>query len=218
MSMRNTARTATVRRHRRAAPAAITPVALLLVPFLLGGCASGGSGLKNPFRGPTEAGFMSLVQHNCGSEVIGGQPISTLIKSNTSFRQLTSRLYQGDISNDAFMNLLLQEYPAPDANIPATGCVVDQLNRCFATKCGGGTAEPPDDIAAQQIDATRNANVEELPKRNVEAVDSMIDAAPEPSVPEQLGPLPSQDPSVINPSMMNTEPESVQKIEEPSKP
>ncbi len=194
--------------------AAMAPIALLLLSGLLGGCASGGAGVKNPLRGPSETRFMTLVKQNCGSELVGGQTISSLLASDTTLRQLTTRLYKGGISNDEFVNLLLQQYPADDANIPATGCVVDQLSRCLSGNCDSRPAESPDEIAAQAMVAERDEGIEELRPADREAVETMIDNVDSTPV-EPMEPLPSQDPSVISPGAAT---ETASEIKEPSKP
>lgn len=194
--------------------AAMAPIALLLLGGLLGGCASGGAGVKNPLRGPSQARFMTLVKQNCGGELVGGQPISSLLASDTTFRQLTARLYRGDISNDELVNLLLQQYPADDANIPATGCVVDQLSRCLSGNCDARPVESPDEIAAQAMVAERDAGIEELRPADRTAVETMIDNVDSTPV-EPMEPLPSQDPSVIAPG---TATETATEIKEPGKP
>ena len=177
--------------------AVIIPTALLLVPCLLAGCASGG--VKNPFAGPTEARFTTLVKQNCGAQQVGGQSVSSLLASDSTFRQLTTRLYKGRISNDEFVNLLMQQYPSDDANIPATGCVVDQLARCFSSKCEPGPVQSPDAIAAGAMVAERDQTIDELPPADRAAVETMstnFDSTPA----EPVEPLPSKDPSVLAPS------------------
>ncbi len=184
----------------------------LIMPILLTGCASGG--VKNPFRGPSEARFTALVERNCGNELVGGQAMSSLLASDTSFRQLTSRLYQGGVSNDEYVNLLMQQYPAADANIPATGCVVDQLARCLAGNCDASPAESPDAIDAQEMIAERDAGIDEVRPADRDAVETMIedvDSTPA----EPVEPLPSQDPAVL---ASGTPSETATEIEEPDKP
>lgn len=157
--------------------AKIVPAALLL--SLLGGCSS-----DNPmhhalrksvsFGGPTEAGFTELVERNCGEESVGGQRIASLIQSDTTFRQLTSKLYRGDLSTDAFTDQLLQEYPAADANIPATGCIARQLNACLSSDCDGGPVATPDSIESDEIEATRDESLEGLPAAERDEVDELL--------------------------------------------
>lgn len=194
MPYRRTARKSKL--HTVVAPAA-------LLALMLGGCAADNpmrgalrDSIGSPFGGPTEQGFHSLVRKHCGDQFVGGQTVATLLGSDTTFRQLTGRLYRGDISNDAFMNLLLQEYPAADANIPTTGCIVRQLNTCFNTSCDGRPAEPADAIAAQDIDTARQQNLDELPAADPEAVEAMIEGDSGAGI-DDIGPLPSQDPGVL---------------------
>lgn len=212
----------TVRPDRaRFAPAAAARTRALAIAAIaaIAGCTSDNpmqgalrESIGNPFGGPTEAGFASLVRSNCGDRLVGGQRLATLMDGDTAFRQLTSRLYRGDISNDAFMNVLLQEHPAPDANIPATGCVIEQLNTCFNTRCNGRPAASPDDIAAEQIDAARQANLDELPAADIDAVDAMVDESDRAAA-VRMDPLPSEDPS-----MLDTGPGPVERMGEPRRP
>jgi hypothetical protein len=176
---------------------------LLLAALLLGGCASDNPMSKalqhnmgNLFSGPNEAGFLALVADNCGAEVVGGESVATLMDSDTTFRQLSARLFRGDISTDAFTNMLLQEYPAADANIPATGCVANQLNQCFNTRCDGRPAEPADDIAAADMVATRDEDLDAVPVADRDAVDAMIEEADREAAAD-IGPLPSEDPGIL---------------------
>lgn len=194
--------------RRAAAPAA----ALLLL--LLAGCAADNpmrgalrESIGNPFGGPTEQGFQSLVRKHCGDRMVGGQTVAELMASDTTFRQLTGRLYRGDISNDAFMKLVLDEYPAADANIPTTGCVVRQLDICFNSRCDGSTAESPDAVAAQDIDAMRQANRDELPDADLEGLETLGngDVATTP------------DPMAVSPSGAPA-PETATEIADPDQP
>jgi hypothetical protein len=164
-------------RHRAAFATAITSTALVL--SLLGGCSTDNPmhhALRNSlsFGGPTEAGFNKMVERGCGQEYVGGQSVATLMTSDTSFRQLTARLYRGDISTDAFTNQLLQEYPAADANIPATGCIAKQLNTCLSSSCDGGPVVGPDSIEADRIDADRDRALDGLPPAERAQVDELI--------------------------------------------
>jgi hypothetical protein len=101
--------------------------------------------LKNPFQGPTEAGFLDLVRHYCADFSIGNQAVDGLLAGDQAFRTLTTKLYGGDISNDEYINRVLDLYPADDANIPATGCIIDQLQNCYTGRCEvtSGDSAPP---------------------------------------------------------------------------
>jgi hypothetical protein len=189
----------TRQRPARSVPAPAAAVALLALA-LLGGCAA-----DNPMRGalrdsvgplfggPSEAGFVALVDQNCGEKLVGGETVATLMERDTTFRQLTSRLYTGDISKDGFTNQLLQEYPAADANIPATGCIARALDTCLSTRCDGRPAASPDDIAAEQMVAEQDLGLEEVPAADRDAVDAMIEAADREAAGEVV-PLPSEVP------------------------
>ncbi len=194
---------------------------LALVGLLLGGCASDNpmqdalrESLGSRFGGPSEQGFQSLVREHCGEQLVGGQRVATLLDRDTTFRQLTARLYSGDISNDGFTNQLLQEYPAPDANIPVTGCVVNQLNACLTSRCDGRPAPSADDIASREIDATREQNLQEFSATDLDAIDAMAGDASTLST-DDVGMLPSQDPSGLTPDRV---PEAVSDIPEPDRP
>jgi hypothetical protein len=207
--------------RRRIHPAPAPAAAVALLTLLLGACASDSpmqgalrESIGNPFGGPTEQGFQDLVRKHCGDRLVGGQSVATLLDGDSTFRQLSGRLYRGDPPNDAFMQQLLQEYPAADANIPATGCVIRQLNTCLNTKCDGRAAPSPDDIAARDIDATRDANLDELPAADPAAVDALIEGGGGAGI-DDIGPMPSEDPQVLSPG---TQPERVEPISTPSQP
>jgi hypothetical protein len=205
-------------RQRNLGPVAIrTPGAALVMAALLGGCAA-----DNPMRGafsdsfgqlfggPSEAGFISLVDKNCGAKTIGGQSIATLLEADTSFRQLTSRLYRGDISKDTFTDMLLQEFPAADANIPATGCVANQLDACFNTRCDGRPAAPGNAIAAEQMASARELESNELPPADREAVEATVDEVGGAGF-DDVAPLPGE-------TTIDIAPETIQNIEDPTQP
>ncbi|WP_295542191.1 hypothetical protein [uncultured Thiohalocapsa sp.] len=203
-------------RRRHAVPPAVALLALMLA-----GCAADNpmhgalrESVGNPFGSPTEQDFESLLVKHCGDRTVGGQPIAELLRSDTTFRQLTTRLYRGDLSNDAFMNQLLAEYPAPDANIPATGCVVNQLSACLSGDCDGAASPSPDAVAAGTIDARRQANLEDLPNANPEAVDALA-AGDQRAAAADMGTLPSRDPDVMD---VDREPASVVEMEAAESP
>lgn len=151
-----------------------------------GGASSGGlknpmkEGFPNPFKGPSEAGFFALVRKNCASYSIGGQNLGTIKESDSGIGALTAKLYRGDISNDEYINLLLQDYPNEDANVPATGCVINQLDTCLSTNCQLTPRQSPE---LQQAEATVAADqrqaAEQVPMAERDAVDEMIDQADE---------------------------------------
>jgi hypothetical protein len=161
--------------------------------LLAGGCASdsGGQpfsgmknpladGIQNPFKRPSEAGFFALVHKNCASYSIGGQGLGAIRPTDSSIGSLTAKLYRGDVSNDEYINLLLQQYPAEDANVPATGCVINQLDTCLSTNCQLMPDQSPE---LQQAEATVAADqqqaAEQVPVAERNAVDEMIDQADE---------------------------------------
>jgi hypothetical protein len=161
--------------------------------LLAGGCASdnGGkpfagmknplaNGIQNPFKGPSEAGFFALVHKNCASYSIGGQGLGTIKATDSSIGALTAKLYRGDVSNDEYINLLLQEYPATDANVPATGCVINQLDTCLSTNCQLTPSQSPAlEEAAAAVAADQRQAAEQVPVAERDAVDKMIDQADE---------------------------------------
>ena len=161
--------------------------------LLAGGCASdsGGkpfagmknplaNGIQNPFKGPSEAGFFALVHKNCASYSIGGQGLGTIKATDSSIGALTAKLYRGDVSNDEYINLLLQEYPAEDANVPATGCVINQLDTCLSTNCQLTPSQSPElEQAAAAVAADQQQATEQVPVAERNAVDKMIDQADE---------------------------------------
>lgn len=91
--------------------------------------------LGNPFNRPSEAGFRAMAVANCGAKSVGQTTVAELLDGDTVFNELTGALYRGDISNDEFLNQVLLVHPAADANVPATGCIIDQLARCLAEDC-----------------------------------------------------------------------------------
>lgn len=163
-------------------------VAMLAV---LSGCATDGritdpsAYLGNPFQHPTEAGFRSLVQANCGPLSIGGTTVNALLGKNTAFDSWITALYDGDISNDEFMNQVLLQYPAPDANVPATGCIMDQLGQCFAETCKVQTAAEREKMAAadakevEAIESTVTIDRSEPPAQDAPEVQRIIEASKE---------------------------------------
>lgn len=136
--------------------------------------------LGNPFQRPNEAGFRALVQANCGTLSIGSTTVNALLGSNSTFDELITALFRGDISNDEFMNQVLLQHPAPDANVPATGCVMDQLEQCFAETCKVQTAaerqkmEQADTEAAKEIESTVSLDQTAVPAEDAAEIEAMI--------------------------------------------
>jgi hypothetical protein len=179
-------------RRRTAAVACITGALLIA-----GGCASdnGGNPFKgmknplagsigNPFQGPSEAGFFALVRKHCASYSIGDQDLGVLNETEGSVGKLTAELYRGDISNDEYLNLLLQDYPAEDANVPATGCVINQLDTCLSTKCQLTQQQSPEmqpemQKADAMVASDQQQAVEEAPMADRAEVEMLIDQADE---------------------------------------
>jgi len=173
--------------HRRTAAAACITGALLLA----GGCASDNGdapskGIKNPlansignpFKGPSEAGFFALVRKNCASYAIGGQGLGALRQTDGSIGVLTARLYRGEVSNDEYINLLLREHPSADANVPATGCVINQLDTCLSTDCQLTPKQSPEMQKAKEMvaaDQQQAAEATPMPART--EIDQLIDPA-----------------------------------------
>lgn len=118
---------------------------LLLVVGLagaIGGCATdGGIDWRQPFagglpwHGPNEADFLALVREHCAGQTIGGETLGRRLDSDPVFQQQTNALFAGDLSNDEYLNAVLVVHPAADANVPAVGCVVTQLQRCLGGRC-----------------------------------------------------------------------------------
>ncbi|WP_462323132.1 hypothetical protein [Halochromatium sp.] len=161
------------------------------VAAVISGCASNAqvsdplASLGNPFQRPTEAGFRSLIQANCGTMSIGSKTVSALLGSDSSFDGLVTALYEGDISNDEFMNQVLLQHPAPDANVPATGCVMDQLAQCFAETCKVQTPAEREKLAqahqekVDEIESTVTIDQTPLPADNAPEIERMIETSKE---------------------------------------
>lgn len=181
----------------------LPPTALLAMfsvgfTVALGGCATEGKltdpsvYLGNPFHRPTEAGFRDMARAGCGSMSIGASTVGELLDEDQAFDELLSALYQGDISNDEFMNQVLLQYPAADANIHATGCIMDQLAQCFAETCKAEAAvdrQAREMENAEEADESRGAvtiDPSELPTEDLPE----IDAVSEPSKEDAPKPLP----------------------------
>lgn len=94
-----------------------------------------------PDERPSEAGFLSLVQRYCGPLAVGDATIAERLRTDPAFRQLTTDLYHGNLSNDRYMRHLLSRYPAADANVDATGCVVNQMQKCYTKRCSVPVSE-----------------------------------------------------------------------------
>lgn len=131
--------------------------------------------IGHPFDGPTEKGFVAMVMHSCAALPVGDATVGALLDTDERFQALTTELYHGDISNDEYINRILLLHPAPDANIPATGCIINQLQTCLASPCKVGA------------DADLPSTAEDIP-----AVDpDVFEPQPGASAPE---PLPSEPP------------------------
>jgi len=132
--------------------------AFVALGVLAAGCAENGkitstlaNGIGNPFGGPSEAGFLERVRHYCAAYPIGEATVGSLLASDPIFKSLTSRLYRGDLSNDAFAFQALELHPADDANVPGTGCIINQLDACFNRRC-----RAPDTPAAAPLPPMEN--------------------------------------------------------------
>ena len=166
------------------------PTALMLALFVaLGGCANQSTVtdpsvyLGNPFHRPTESGFRDMARAGCGSMSVGDSTVDALLGEDKAFDSLISALYQGDISNDEFMNQVLLQYPAADANIPATGCIMDQLAQCFAETCKAEaaverqTTEAENAEDAEQMASAVTIDPSELPSEDLPEIESRIEPA-----------------------------------------
>jgi len=105
--------------------------------------------LENAFHRPSESGFLRLAEHYCASFSVGDTTVGALLTDDTPFRALSVDLYGGEISNGEYINRVVDLHPADNANIPATGCVIDQLQNCFSGRCEVATAtgqSPPPQI------------------------------------------------------------------------
>lgn len=137
--------------------AALTGVALLSLVVQLTACTSSPrtqtphDELTEPAPGadivpgerPSEAGFFSLVERYCGALAVGDEAISARLRGDPVFRQLTSDLFHGDLTNDQYIRRLMTRYPAADANVDAAGCVVNQMQKCYTERCSVPVTERP---------------------------------------------------------------------------
>lgn len=177
--------------HRRSLLAA-----LLALGVLTAGCTSDGkitstlaNGIGNPFKGPTEGGFLELVRHYCAPYPIGDSSVGSLLATDPTFKTLTSRLYRGDLSNDAFSLRVLELHPAEDANVPGTGCMINQLGACFARRC-----EVPQGTPAATVPLPPTENTEDAAMRAPIDDMAMQTASTDPV------PLPSEAPAAPEPA------------------
>jgi len=166
-------------------------LATAAVLIVLNGCTTDGQitdpsvYLGNPFQRPSETGFRALAQANCGQMSIGDTTVNALLGKNSSFDGWITALYDGDISNDEFMNQVLLQYPAADANVPATGCIMDQLAECFAETCQVETAAEREKMAqadAKALQATASKvtiDPSELPAEDAPEIERMIETSKE---------------------------------------
>ncbi|WP_201219277.1 hypothetical protein [Halochromatium roseum] len=185
-------------RTRDLHPARLSRHAMALVTTavlaLLSGCTTDGPitdpsvHLGNPFQRPTEAGFRSLVQAHCGQLSIGSTTVNALLGKNTAFDSWITALYNGDISNDEFMNQVLLQYPAANANVPATGCIMDQLKQCFAETCKVQTAAEREQMTEaetleiKEIESAVTLDPNELPAQDAPEIEGMIETSIETSI------------------------------------
>lgn len=185
-------------RHPEHLPRVAPTLALALAVGLgvgLTGCAGDGTkggpfsgfknpfqgSLKNPFAGPSEAGFLALVRHYCSDLAVGTSTVRQLLQTDKAFQDLTSKLYNGDLSNDEYLNQVNTLHPAADANIPAMGCIVNQSQECFARRCSVAASEqpiPPADQVPEDADQfDPGIDAEPIPAKDKDAVDRMIEEA-----------------------------------------
>lgn len=181
-------------------PLALGSIALALALTTLGGCASDGKGLRNPFAGvpfrrSSEADFMALVKHQCAALPVGSDTVGGLLATDQAFEDATRKLYQGDLSNDEYLNLILASHPAADANVPATGCVVDTLQTCLSGPCtvaAAASAASPYRPAAQAATAVP---AEDPPDTVVITNPAVAAPAPTPVPPAAPAPPPAPTPA-----------------------
>lgn len=159
--------------------------------------------LGNPFNRPSESGFRAMVEASCGSKGVGETTVAELMGGDNAFNALTSALYRGDISNDEFMNQVLLAHPAPNANLPATGCIIDQLAQCFAEECRPRDSDAKDAEQALTNEATATAamQAEALPSPD-EAVTAAVEL-PSSKAPDEA---PRQDAPMQAPERVAPEP------------
>lgn len=139
-------------------------IPLALCALVLSGCSTGGgvAGLFDAspgarFSGSSEKGFFARVGHFCGDFQVGDQPLGERLANDSPFRELTLRLYRGEVSNDEYVTQLLSLDPAPDGNVPAAGCVVEQFNACTSGHCSlrAAKAKAQTDVQTDTIPAAR---------------------------------------------------------------
>lgn len=165
--------------------------AAALTALGIAGCATDGQ-MGGPFaslmtqRGhPTESGFRTMIEASCGEKSVGDSTVAALMRSDSSFNELIASLYSGDISNDEFLNQVLLEHPATDANVPATGCIIDELAQCFAYACKPQTpeqraeAEKKQVAEAEQITDEVTIDPVELPSKDKPEIEQMIETSKE---------------------------------------
>lgn len=100
---------------------------LVLVTTGLGGCVLSASQMPLWF-GQSEAEFFARVREGCAAKPVGEHTVGGLLAENDTFRRMTGQLYRGELSNDLYLEQVRAAYPAPDANLPAVGCIIAQLH------------------------------------------------------------------------------------------
>ncbi len=75
---------------------------------------------------PAYEGFLDKVQKNCPLARIGSHSIRWELLQDPSFLDLTSRFYNGIISQQKYIDTLTGYYNAP-ASSPGIRCILDQL-------------------------------------------------------------------------------------------
>jgi hypothetical protein len=166
------------------------PLAMMVLLGLIG--CSGDVRMTDPirnagnlFKHPTESGFRAMSRASCGTMSVGNSTVSALMAGDEAFNTMLGALYRGDISNDEFMNQVLEAHPAADANVPATGCIMDQLAQCFAEECKVQTPTEQaamvqeDTVMAEEISEEVTIDPVDLPSKDQAEADQMIDTSKE---------------------------------------
>jgi hypothetical protein len=141
------------RRHAYTGPGATWFMCVLTAAALLQGCAgyplSGdtfdelkdpGPTVPTPATPPNADDFLELVLAYCGDARVGDARVGDtrlgpLLATDPRFRALITGLFNGDLTNDELIRRVAERHPAPDANVEAMGCVVDQMQKCYSGRC-----------------------------------------------------------------------------------